>query len=55
MQDIKTLEASLAICEDESKILGLTFDTTKVTPGQNIPKAGAGFHFSTKYRKKPHG
>jgi len=40
MPDIKNIEAALALSKDESKVLGLTIGTQKVTPGQYIPKAG---------------
>jgi hypothetical protein len=40
MPDIKYVEASFALAKDESKTLGLTFGTQKVTLGQKIPKAG---------------
>lgn len=38
------IEAALAaIKTDESKILGLTIGSQKVTPGLHIPKAGKSF------------
>jgi phosphatidylethanolamine-binding protein len=40
MPDIKDIEATLALSKDESKLLGLTIGTHKVTPGQHIPKGG---------------
>jgi len=40
MPDIKNIEAALALSKDESKVLGLTVGTQKVTPGQHIPKGG---------------
>jgi hypothetical protein len=40
MPDIKNIKAALALSQDESKVLGLTIGTQKVTPGQQIPKAG---------------
>jgi hypothetical protein len=41
MPDKKSFQAALALINnDTSKILGLTVGTHKVTPGQEIPKAG---------------
>jgi hypothetical protein len=44
MPDIKNIEAALALCKDESKVLGLNLGTKKITPGQHIPKRGKYFH-----------
>lgn len=46
MPDIKYVEATLALAKDESKTLGLTLGTKKVTAGEKIPKAGK---LSTQY------
>ncbi|KUJ14538.1 putative protease inhibitor [Mollisia scopiformis] len=40
MPDTKNIEAAVLLCKDESKVLGLSFGTQKVTPGQHVPKAG---------------
>ncbi|RFU28161.1 hypothetical protein B7463_g8170, partial [Scytalidium lignicola] len=41
MPDIKNIEAAIALCKDESKLLGVTIGTKKVTPGMHIPKGEA--------------
>jgi hypothetical protein len=43
MPDKKHIEDALDLSKDESKLLGLTFGTKKVTPGQHIPRAGKSF------------
>jgi hypothetical protein len=40
MPDTKNIVAAMALSQDESKVLGLTFGAQKITPGQYIPKAG---------------
>jgi phosphatidylethanolamine-binding protein len=40
MPDTKNIVSAMALSQDESRVLGLTFGTRKITPGQYIPKAG---------------
>lgn len=40
MPDIKSIEAAIELCKDESKLLAVKFGSKTVVPGERIPKAG---------------
>jgi hypothetical protein len=43
MPDIKSIEAAIELCKDESRLLGVKFGSKTVVRGEKIPKGGKHF------------